>query len=206
MNNMISVIIVDDHPLVLNGFEFILNNHADIKLLNTFTKAEDALRFLETNKVDVVLADINMPGMNGIDATLAIKKIQSKVQIIAISNISEGSIVQRMLDAGASGYLLKNISASELINAVHSVMKGNKILSTEIEPIMKQPDSSVPKITQREHEVLRLMTTGKTTPQIAEQMFISPLTVESHRRNLLQKFKVNNSASLIHKATEMKFI
>lgn len=203
---MISVIIIDDHPLVLNGFEFILNNHSDIKLLDTFTKAEDALKFLETNKVDVVLVDINMPGMNGIDATLAVKKNQSKVQIIAISNISEGSIVQRMLDAGASGYLLKNVSASELINAIHSVMKGNKILSAEIEPIMKQPESSVPKITQREHEVLRLMTTGKTTPQIAEQMFISPLTVESHRRNLLQKFKVSNSASLVHKATEMKFI
>ena len=206
MNNMISVIIIDDHPLVLNGFEFILNNQADIALLSTFTKAEDALIFLETNKVDVVLMDINMPEMNGIDATVAVKKNQPSSEIIAISNISEGSIVQRMLDAGASGYLLKNVSASELINAVHAVMNGHKILSAEIEPIMNQSDSSVPKITQREHEVLRLMITGKTTPQIAEKMFISPLTVESHRRNLLQKFNVSNSASLIHKATEMKFI
>lgn len=206
MDNRISVIIIDDHPLVLNGFEFILNNHADIELVNTFTGAEDALTFLETNKVDVVLADINMPGLNGIDATLSIKKNQPETQIIAISNISEGSIVQRMLDAGASGYLLKNVSASELINAIHAVMRGNTILSTEIEPIMRQPESAIPKITQREHEVLRLMSTGKTTPQIAEQMFISPLTVESHRRNLLQKFKVSNSASLIHKATELKFI
>lgn len=206
MNNMISIIIIDDHPLVLNGFEFILHNHADIKLQNTFTHAEDALKFLETNEVDIVLADINMPGMNGIDATLAIKKYHPKTQLIAISNISEGSIVQRMLDAGASGYLLKNVSASELINAIHAVMEGNNVLSAEIEPIMKQTESAVPKITQREQEVLRLMTTGKTTPQIAEQMFISPLTVESHRRNLLQKFKVSNSASLIHKATEMKFI
>lgn len=206
MNDMISVIIIDDHPLVLNGFEFILNNHADIRLLNTFTNAEDALKFLENNQVDVVLADINMPGMNGIDATVAVKKHEPKTQVIAISNISEGSIVQRMLDAGASGYLLKNVSASELINAIHAVMKGNNILSAEIAPIMNQTDGAVPKITQREKEVLRLMTTGKTTPQIAEQMFISPLTVESHRRNLLQKFKVSNSASLIHKATEMKFI
>ena len=203
---MITVIIIDDHPLVLNGFEFILNNHADINLLNTFTNAADALKFLETNKADVVLADINMPGMNGIDATQAVKKNQPNTQVIAISNISEGSIVQRMLDAGASGYLLKNISASELVHAIHAVMNGNKILSAELSPIMKQTDSAVPKITQRELEVLRLMTTGKTTPQIAEHMFISPLTVESHRRNLLQKFKVSNSASLIHKATEMKFI
>lgn len=206
MNNMISVIIIDDHPLVLNGFEFILNNHEDIKLLHTFTNAGDALRFLETNKADVVLADINMPEINGIDATLAVKKNHPKAQVIAISNISEGSIVQRMLDAGASGYLLKNVSAGELINAIHAVMRGDKILSAEIESIMKQPESTVPKITQREHEVLQLMAVGKTTPQIAEQMFISPLTVETHRRNLLQKFKVSNSASLIHRATEMKFI
>jgi len=203
---MITIIIIDDHPLVLNGFEFILHNHAEIKLLNTFTNAADALKFLEINQVDVVLADINMPGMNGIDATFAIKTNHSKTQVIAISNISEGSIVQRMLDAGASGFLLKNVSASELIHAIHNVMKGNTVLSAELEPIMKQTDSAVPKISQREQEVLRLMTTGKTTPQIAEQMFISPLTVESHRRNLLRKFKVSNSASLIHKATEMKFI
>ena len=203
---MITIIIIDDHPLVLNGFEFILHNHAEIKLLNTFTNAADALKFLETNQVDVVLADINMPGMNGIDATFAIKTNHSKTQVIAISNISEGSIVQRMLDAGASGFLLKNVSASELIHAIQTVMKGNTVLSAELEPIMKQTDSAVPKISQREQEVLRLMSTGKTTPQIAEQMFISPLTVESHRRNLLRKFKVSNSASLIHKATEMKFI
>lgn len=203
---MISVIIIDDHPLVLNGFEFIFNNHPHIKLLDTFTNAGDTLMFLDTNKVDVVLADINMPGMNGIDATLAIKSLHPGTQVIAISNISESSIVQRMLDAGASGYLLKNVSSSELINAVHAVVKGNRVLSTEIEPVMEQPESAVPKITQREHEVLRLMATGMTSPQIAEQMFISPLTVESHRRNLLQKFKVGNSASLIHRATEMKFI
>ena len=203
---MISVIIIDDHPLVLNGFEFILRDHQDIQLLHTFSNAVDALKFLEVNKVDVVLADINMPDMNGIDATLAVKKGHPDTHIIAISNISEGSIVQRMLGVGASGYLLKNVSANELINAIQSVMAGEQVFSDEIKAAIKHFDSTVPKITQREQEVLQLMASGKTTPQIAEQMFISPLTIESHRRNLLQKFKVNNSASLIHKATEMKFI
>lgn len=89
MNNRISVIIIDDHQLVLNGFEFILNNHVDIKLVNTFTRA-DALTLLETNKFDVVLANINMPRINGIDDTLSIKKNQSKTRVNAISNISEG--------------------------------------------------------------------------------------------------------------------
>ncbi|WP_437918798.1 response regulator [Sphingobacterium sp. LRF_L2] len=206
MNTMISVMIIDDHPLVLNGFEFILRDHPQIKLLDSFDKATAALQFLQSNRVDVVLVDINMPDMNGIDATVAIKKMYPNTQVIAISNVSEGSIVQRMLDAGASGYLLKNVSASELICAIQDVMEGASILSADVESIMKGFDSTVPKITQREQEVLQFMANGKTTPQIAELMFISPLTVESHRRNLLQKFNVSNSASLIHKATEMKFI
>ena len=203
---MISVIIIDDHPLVLNGFEFILNNHSEIKLLNTFTEASTALGFLKSTEVDVVLVDINMPTMNGIDATAAIKKQSPKTKIIAISNINEGSIVGRMLNAGASGYLLKNVSATELVDAIKTAMDGEQVLSSEIEVVMKQTTNCVPKITQRETDVLKLMAKGFTTPQIAEQMFISPLTVESHRRNLLQKFEVSNAASLIHKATEMKFI
>ncbi|WP_461534251.1 response regulator transcription factor [Sinomicrobium sp.] len=203
---MISVIIIDDHPLVLNGFEFILKTHPEISLLSTFTNAEEALAYLDDHPVDVVLADINMPGINGIDATTVIKRKQPKTHVIAVSNINESSIVQRMLDAGASGYLLKNVSAGELIDGIHAVVEGEQALSKEIEPILDQEKNTVPKVTQREHEVLRLMAQGKTTPQIAEEMFISPLTVESHRRNLLQKFEVSNSASLIHKATEMKFI
>ena len=203
---MISVIIIDDHPLVLNGFEFILNNHSEIKLLNTFTEARTALGFLKSTQVDVVLVDINMPTMNGIDATAAIKKQNPKAKIIAISNINEGSIVGRMLSNGASGYLLKNVSATELVDAIKAAMDGEQVLSSEIEAVMKQTTNCVPKITQRETDVLKLMAKGLTTPQIAEQMFISPLTVESHRRNLLQKFEVSNAASLIHKATEMKFI
>ena len=203
---MISVIIIDDHPLVLNGFEFVLNNHPEIKLLNTFTEASTALGFLKSTEVDVVLVDINMPTMNGIDATAAIKKQNPKTKIIAISNINEGSIVGRMLNAGASGYLLKNVSATELVDAIKTAMDGEQVLSSEIEVVMKQTTNCVPKITQRETDVLKLMAKGFTTPQIAEQMFISPLTVESHRRNLLQKFEVSNAASLIHKATEMKFI
>ncbi len=184
MDKVISVIIVDDHPLVLNGFEFILKNSADIVLLGTFTSSADALAFLQTQPVDIALVDINMPGMNGIDTTSIIKKDYPNTHVIAISNLNEGSIALRMLQAGALGYLLKNVSAKDLIQGIHSV----------------------PKITEREREVLKWMAQGYTTPKIAELMFISPLTVESHRRNLLQKFFVSNSASLIHKATEMKFI
>lgn len=206
MDKVISVIIIDDHPLVLNGFEFILKNTPDIALKNTFTSAADALGFLQTERVDVVLVDINMPGMNGIDTTEIIRKNYPGTQVIAISNLNEGSIARRMLQAGALGYLLKNVSAEELTEGIHSVYNGEQVLSKEMDFILGNQPDTVPKITEREREVLRLMAEGHTTPKIGELMFISPLTVESHRRNLLQKFGVSNSASLIHKATEMKFI
>lgn len=206
MDNVITVIIIDDHPLVLNGFEFILNRNANILLRKTFTCAADALNFLMTDHIDVVLMDINMPDMNGIDATEIIRKSYPETQIIAISNLNEGSIASRMMQAGAAGYLLKNVSAEELTEAIQAVYDGEQVLSKEMNDILSDKQDTVPKITEREREVLALMAKGYTTPKIGELMFISPLTVESHRRNLLQKFCVTNSVSLIHRATEMKFI
>ncbi|TJZ54742.1 response regulator transcription factor [Sphingobacterium olei] len=203
---MISVIIIDDHPLVLNGFEFILKNTSTIELRGSFSNAKDAFDFLAIETVDVILVDINMPDMNGIDATEIIKKEYPGTQVIAISNLNEGSIALRMLKAGAMGYLLKNVSADELIEGIEAVMRGEQVLSKEMTFILTDKQDEIPTVSQREREVLALMAQGHTTPKIGELMFISPLTVESHRRNLLQKFKVANSASLIHKATEMKFI
>lgn len=203
---MLSVIIIDDHPLVLNGFEFILKNTSTIKLLGSFNSAEDAFEFLATEAVDVVLMDINMPEMNGIDATEIIKKKYPDTQIIAISNHNEESIALRMLKAGAMGYLLKNVSTDELIEGIKAVVRGEQVLSKEMSFILNNKKDHIPSVSQREREVLKLMAQGHTTAKIGEQMFISPLTVESHRRNLLQKFGVVNTASLIHKATEMKFI
>ncbi len=203
---MISVIIVDDHPLVLNGFEFILKNTSTIVLRGSFNNAKDAFDFLSTEAVDVILMDINMPDMNGIEATEIIKKQCPDTQIIAISNHNEGSIALRMLKAGAMGYLLKNVSTEELIEGIEAVTRGEQVLSKEMNFILTDKKEPIPSVSQREREVLRLMAQGHTTAKIGEQMFISPLTVESHRRNLLQKFGVVNSVSLIHKATEMKFI
>ena len=203
---MISVIIIDDHPLVLNGFEFILKNTSTIVLRGSFSSAKEAFEFLATEDVDVVLMDINMPDMNGIDATEIIIKKYPNTQVIAISNLNEGSIALRMLKAGAMGYLLKNVSTDELLEGIEAVMRGQQVLSKEMSFILTNKKNHIPIVSQREREVLTLMAQGYTTAKIGEQMFISPLTVESQRRNLLQKFGVVNSASLIHKATEMKFI
>ncbi|GAB2796110.1 response regulator transcription factor [Rhabdobacter roseus] len=207
METNISVIIIDDHPIVLQGFTYVLQDIAYIQLLGTFITASDGLEFLAQQAVDVVLLDINMPDMNGIHACQEIVRRHPASKVLAISNNNEASIIQRMLQSGAAGYILKNAATEELLACIKSAMRGETALSTTIQEIRKNTETGeLPMVTRREKEVLHLLAQGLTTPEIAEKIFVSPLTVESHRRNLLQKFRVTNSASLVHKATELRYI
>lgn len=207
MKNNISVIIIDDHPIVLQGFSHILQGEDQISLLASFTSAEEGLAFLQAQEVDVVLLDINMPDMNGIDACKRISKDHPNCRVIAISNNNENSIIQRMLQSGASGYVLKNASADELVQCIKEAAAGRTALSRDVQGILQSAKAgNLPKITRRETEILQLLAQGLTSPEIAERMFVSPLTIETHRRNLIQKFEVSNSAALIHKAMELKYI
>lgn len=207
MNNNISVIIIDDHPIVLQGFSHILQNEEQIELLEAFTTAKEGIAFLQERPADVVLLDINMPDMHGIEACAKISKNHPDTKVIAISNNNENSIIQRMLQSGASGYILKNASADELIQCIRDAVAGRTALSEDVKGILDSAKSgALPKITRRETEILQLLAQGMTSPEIAEKMFVSPLTIETHRRNLIQKFNVSNSAALIHKATELKYI
>lgn len=203
----IKVIIVDDHPVVLQGFEYMLQDVKDILFAGKFADAATALGYLQHNAVDVVLLDINLPDRNGIDVCAAIRQLHADMRIIAISNINEYSIVQRMLTAGANGYFLKNASADEVVGGIRKTMEGEMAFSKGIQDILNgHKTGDLPIVTSREKEVLALLAAGLSSIEIGERIFISPLTVESHRRNLLQKFKVTNVAALIHKATEMKYI
>ncbi|PRY49200.1 LuxR family two component transcriptional regulator [Arcticibacter pallidicorallinus] len=203
----LKIIIIDDHPVVLQGFSYMLANIAGMELVGEFADADTGLAFLRTEHVDIVLLDINLPGKNGIDACEEIQAINPMCKVIAISNLNEYSIIQRMLRAGASGYLLKNASSDEVLDAIHQVACGGNALSLNVQTIIDSAHSGdLPVITRREKEVLQLLSQGLSSGEIGERIFISPLTVESHRRNLLQKFKVVNVAALIHKAMEMKYI
>lgn len=203
----LKIIIADDHPIVLQGFEYMLQDVEGMQFMGKFTDAEAMLGYLTDHKVDVLLLDINLPGSNGIDACSVVKKRNPEVIVIAISNINEYSIIHRMLKAGANGYFLKNASADEVIMGIRNAVIGKTVYSKGIEDILKnQETGDLPVITRREKEVLALLALGLSSIEIGEKIFISPLTVESHRRNLLQKFKVNKVAALIHKATEMKYI
>lgn len=207
MKNNISVIIIDDHPIVLQGFSHILQGEDQLDLLNAFTSAEEGLAFLQKEEVDVVLLDINMPDINGIEACQRINKNHPDCKIIAISNNNESSIIQRMLQSGACGYVLKNASADELVECIRDAAAGRPAISLDVQGILSSTKKgNLPKITRRETEILQLLAQGMTSPEIAEKIFVSPLTIETHRRNLIQKFEVNNSAALIHRAMELKYI
>lgn len=203
----IKVIIVDDHPVVLQGFEYMLQDVEGIQFAGKFGDAASMFGYLQHNPVDVVLLDINLRDSNGIDECSAIKRLNADTLVIAISNINEYSVIQRMLNAGANGYFLKNASADEVILGIRSAVGGETVFSKSIADILRDHKTGdLPVITRREKEVLGLLASGLSSVEIGEKIFISPLTVESHRRNLLQKFKVTNVAALIHKATEMKYI
>ena len=206
----IKIMIVDDHPVVIEGLSSLLSRSDTIEITGCFTSGNDAIQFLNDNTADVVLLDITLPDVNGIDLCFTIKKIDAGIKIIALSNHNERSIILQMIQNGASGYLLKNTSSEELIASIMNAFEGHLAFSNEVQVILAQPGASdikkIPNLTRREKEILRLIADGFITSEIAEKLYISPLTVETHRRNLIQKFEVNNAASLISTAKDYGLI
>lgn len=209
-DNNISIIIIDDHPLVLQGFRYLLKDLKGLNVIGCFTSARDSLDFLSGHDADIVLLDINLPDLSGIDLCSEIKKISPFSRIIAISNNNERSMITRMLQNGASGYILKNASTEELMHCITDALSGKLVLSRDVQQILAQPDlrelKITPRLTRREKEILKLIAAGNTTTEMADQLFISPLTVETHRRNLMQKFEVSNAPALIRIASEHQLL
>lgn len=210
MDKIINIVIIDDHPVVLQGFCYLLKNISEMCVVGCFTNAKDAIAFFQTNFADIVLLDINLPDKNGIELCNDIKRISPYSCIIAISNSNEHSIITRMLQNGASGYILKNASVEEVVYCIKTALSGKLAISADVQKILAKPCMkelrNTPKLTRREKEILKLIAAGHTTPKIAEQLYISPLTVETHRRNLMQKFQVSNAAALVHMAAEYKLL
>lgn len=201
----LSIIIIEDHSIVVEGLSSILRNEERMDLKGCFLNAEDALQFLESNTTDVVLLDIGLPEMSGTEVCRIIKNQYRSTKVIALTNHTEKSVMLKMLENGADGYLLKNTSKQDLVNAIFQVMNNTFIMQAELQKVLFAPvamKESVPRLTTREKEVLVLVSEGATTMAISRQLFISTQTVETHRRNLMQKFEVNNAAALIRKATE----
>ncbi|MEP7141719.1 MAG: response regulator transcription factor [Ferruginibacter sp.] len=207
---MIHVFIVDDHPVVIEGIHSLLQNEKDIAWVGQAMNAQSCLGFFVNNTADVVLMDISMPGMDGVELCAVMKEKYPGIMILGLSTFNQGLYIKKMVENGASGYILKNSSREELVKAIHSVHEGNIFFSGEVgialQEYQKSSKIDLPVLTPREKEVLQLIAEGYTNPQIAEKIFLSPFTVDSHRKNLLAKLGVKNTASLVRLAVERKLV
>lgn len=196
---MIKVFIVDDHPMVVEGIKGLLQGEENYPVVGSANYALEALEMFRQALPDVVLLDINLPDLNGIELCERIKKEFPSVKVLGISTFKERSYITRLMDKGASGYVLKNVDKEELIEAIRQVAAGRMYFSIEAATAITTQSSlsAVPILTSREKEILVLISEGLTNKEIADQLYISPLTVDSHRKNLLAKFTVRNTAALV---------
>lgn len=205
----IKVVVVDDHPMVIAGLQSSINESTNIEVIACTQNASEVFSLLERTVPDVIVLDINLPDMNGVEICKKITRKYDSVKILGLSTYNDPSIVKQMVKNGAKGYVLKNVTPKELKEAIRQIATGNSYFSAEIQQILANSifdEIETPKLTRREKEILKLVAEGITTPQIAEKLFISPLTVETHRRNLIQKMKVNNSAQLVKIALEQNLL
>lgn len=209
---MIKVAITDDHLVVAEGIRNLLKSDKEISFAQSFHNLQDMYRELDET-TDVLLLDINLPDGNGIDACKILTDIHKNLKIIALTSYNESNFVKKIIKNGAMGYLLKNTDKSELTKAIKTVYSGERYLPETIREILlndslgdRSSQNFIPKLTSREKEVLELVSRELTTEEIAEKLFLSVKTIESHKSNLFQKLGVKNSAGLVRVAFEKGLI
>jgi len=208
----IRIIIADDHQLFRNGLKILLNSIPDFEVTGEASNGEEFLKLLKTLKADIALMDINMPEMDGIEATRKSLKVCPDLRIIALSMYGEEEYYYKMVDAGAKGFLLKDSDISEVKEAILAVSKGGSYFSQEllyhvIQKIKhREHESKTANLSKREKEILAKICEGLSNQEIADALFISKRTVDKHRANLLGKTNSKNTASLILFAIRNKLI
>jgi len=200
--------IVDDHYMVIEGIRSLLQHEAGLEWTGHASNAASCLAYLRQQQPDVILMDISLPDKNGIDLCKEVKEKYPSVFILGLSTFSQESFISKMMDNGASGYVLKNATKEELLEAIETVMKGRLFLSMDAAQSLRSAADKpgMPVITRREKEVLELIAAGCTNAEIAERLFVSVSTIDTHRKNLLEKFNVRNTASLVRLATQLQII
>ena len=176
----IKVFIVDDHYMVIEGIHSLLQNEKSIEWMGHATNAASCLAFLQQHEPDVILMDINLPDKSGIDLCKEVKEKYPPVFIIGLSTFNQQSFIQKMMENGASGYVLKNATKEELMTAIDTVCKGKNYYSIDVARVMNRQDTNEIILTRREKEVLGLIADGLTNTEIGEKLFISTTTVDTH--------------------------
>jgi len=210
---IIKIAITDDHKMVLKGITSMLQDTPDLQVVGAYENAQQTLTHIEGDAPDVLLLDINLPDINGIDLSKKLLKLNPDLKIIALTNFEDISFVKRMLKNGVHGYLLKNTDKLELVKAFKTVLSGELFLPKDIQlrllsQTTKKTNNNglIPKLTRREHDVLVAISEELTTQQISEKLFISPKTVETHRMNIMSKLGAKNSVGIIKIAMEKQIL
>lgn len=209
---MIKVFIIDDHKMVIEGLQLMLESDTDIVTIGYALNGQDGIEKAKELQPDIILLDINMEGLNGIETCKILQTAYPKGKVIAISMHKESSLIKLMLGNGAKGYVLKNAGQDEVIKAIKTVHEGKTYLGESVNDIIinsithseksKHISNPFPTLSRREKDVLELIMKEYTTQEIADKLFISFGTVETHRRNMLNKTGARNTAGLVRIAIE----
>lgn len=208
----IRIIIADDHRVFIEGMRALLKENPDFEVVGDAENGQELVEKVTKLKPEVVLTDIQMPIMDGISATLEIQKKEPKTRVMALSMLLESASIKKMLAAGAFGYINKTTSKEELFVAINKIAAGEKYFSAEVTSQLMNNFTEKPKnkqidvLTKREKEILILISKGLTDKEIADIVFLSPLTVTTHRKNILSKLGLKNKVELTRFAIENQLI
>lgn len=202
---MIKLLIADDHPLMANGIKSLFIDEDGLEVIATVSNGIEVLEVLKTIHIDVLLLDIDMPEMNGIDCAKIVAKDYSNVKIAILTMHEEKSLIKNLVEIGVSAYMLKTIPKNELLNAIDIIYNGGQYFNADITNVLlnekeksnQNQNPLIDTLTKRESEIIKLIAQGNTNSQIGDQLFISPKTADVHRTNIMRKLDVHNVAGLV---------
>ena len=216
MSDKIRILIADDHTIVRQGLSRLLEEQPDLKVVGEATDGQKTVEQALALKPDVLIMDIAMPRMNGIEAAKRIRKLLPKTKILILSMYSHEHYIHQLMEAGVSGYLLKDDSGRDIIKAIHAALKDETSLNPAISKVLvesyRSPGKGISQsdrykqLTNREREVLQLIAEGHSTRQIADMLFVSISTIKSHRAHLMEKLNIDSSVKLIHFAIQLGLV
>ncbi len=209
---MIRILLADDHVLFREGLKQILGKHKELRVMDEAGSGTEALEKIFSKRYDVVILDISMPGRGGLDILGEIRKEQPDLPVLILSMHPEDQYAVRVLRAGAAGYLTKESAASELITAIHKVASGGRYISPSVAErladavVVDHQESPHQTLSNREYQVMRMLASGKTLKEIAEDLFLSEKTITTYRARILEKMKLRNNVDLSHYAIKHKLL
>ncbi len=213
MTQTIKVVLADDHSVVRTGIRMLISNDDSIEIIGEASSGNEALDMVKKMEPDIVITDISMPGMTGIELAEAIKKDYSDTKVLVLSTYSDEEYILSAFEAGALGYLPKDTDEDQFLAAIKTVADGDVYYTKEVSDILtkslikqKRTIDDPLELTEREKEILKLIVDGLSNKEIADQLFISVRTVDTHRRNIMDKIEAKNTAELVRKAIEDKLI